>query len=219
MEDRSQKAISLFNRKADAYAERFQNLEKYHDGFDVVCDKIEKGANILDLACGPGNISNYLLSKRSDLKILGIDLAPAMIKIAKANNPSARFKVLDIRDVKSLDQRFDAIIIGFGMPYLSKLEVETLIVDCSKLLSKNGLIYLSTMEGKYESSGYQKSSDGKDELFIYYHESEYLRTFLNHTGFKILWEKQQPFMEDGKVRFEDYIVVAQKGDYLLTNSK
>jgi trans-aconitate methyltransferase len=62
----------------------------------------KQDADILELACGPGNITQYIISKRSDFKILGTDLAPNMIELAKINNPSAQFQLLDSRDIRTI---------------------------------------------------------------------------------------------------------------------
>ncbi|MFK8045211.1 MAG: class I SAM-dependent methyltransferase [Crocinitomicaceae bacterium] len=210
MKDRYKVAVNIFNKRANGYATKFASVAQYHDGFDFLCKQLTESSSILDLACGPGNISNYLHSIRPDLKILGVDLAPKMLEIAKVNNPASQFQVGDIRELKSLNQKFEAIVLGFGMPYLSKDEVEKVINDMNHVLSENGIVYISTMEGKYEESGFQKSSDGKDEMFIYYHEPEYIQTFMQNSGFKIIWEKHQPYFENGSLRFTDYIVVARK---------
>ena len=43
---------------------------------------------VLELGCGPGNLSKQLLSLRPDLKITATDLAPDMLEIAQETNPS-----------------------------------------------------------------------------------------------------------------------------------
>ncbi|MFK8038793.1 MAG: class I SAM-dependent methyltransferase [Crocinitomicaceae bacterium] len=210
MRDRSKSAVHLFNKYAEKYSSKFKNLENYHDGFNFLCSHLPKKSSLLDMACGPGNISNYLLSVRPDFKILGIDLAPKMIEIAKTSNENADFKLGDIREIHSLNQTFNAIVLGFGLPYLSKEYAKQVIKYAHACLTKNGLIYISTMEGKYSDSGYQKSSDGKDEMFIYKHKPEYIQRFLKSVGFEIIWEKHQPYFEGEVLRFTDYIVIAKK---------
>ena len=102
----------------------------------------KENAKILELACGPGNISQYVLNKRPDFELFGIDLAPGMIKLAKQNNPTAKFKVMDVKKINSLNTRYDGIICGFCLPYFSKTETIQLIKDSSNLLAKGGILYL-----------------------------------------------------------------------------
>jgi 2-polyprenyl-3-methyl-5-hydroxy-6-metoxy-1,4-benzoquinol methylase len=125
------------------------------------------------------------LTKRPDLKILGIDLAPNMIELAKINNRNASFQLMDFREIISLNKTFDAIMCGFALPYLSKEGAVKLIGDASTLLNPGGVIYISTMEDDYSRSGLQKGSSG-DEIFMHYHEADYLTKALEGSGFIVL---------------------------------
>lgn len=201
---------NVFNKYASQYADKYADLKTYHDGFDVFCETLKTGSSILELACGPGNITKYILDARPDLKLFGIDLAPNMIDIAKKQNPSARFEVQDARTVSENKEVFDGVLMGFFAPYLSKDELETLVKDIANKLNNDGVVYLSTMEGAYGFSNYQHSSDGSSKLFIYFHESAYIKAFFKKYGLKIIWEKHQPFLEDGKVKYNDYIIIGKR---------
>jgi 2-polyprenyl-3-methyl-5-hydroxy-6-metoxy-1,4-benzoquinol methylase len=208
--DKTQKAVEVFNKCANQYQDRFLDFDLYNDTFDLFCDSIEKeNAAILELACGPGNITKYLLEKRSDFQVLGTDLAPNMIELAKKNNPSASFQLLDCRDFLQLNQKFDAIVCGFGLPYLSKEEAIQLIKNAAEGLNREGILYLSTMEDDYSKSGIKKGSTG-DEVFIHYHQEDYLSTALIESGFKIKTLERKQFPEhDGKVT-TDLILIAKR---------
>ena len=89
--DRFTTAATVFNTQAKKYEEQFMNVELYHNALDLFCNHITKdNADILDIACGPGNISKYLLTKRPSFNILGIDLAVNMLSLAKANEQDSR---------------------------------------------------------------------------------------------------------------------------------
>lgn len=183
--DKSKAAADIFNKHANLYQEKFMDVSLYHNSFDVFCDSLKKqNAQVLELACGPGNITKYLLDKRPDLKISGTDLAPNMVELAKRNNPSAIFEVMDCRAIKNLNTKYDAVMCGFCLPYLSKEETLKLIYDCSQLLNSGGIIYISTMEDYYSKSAFKKGSKG-GEIFMHYHEESYLKQSLEENGFKI----------------------------------
>lgn len=208
--DTSKAAAEIFNKHANLYQDKFMDVSLYHDSLDFFCRSIKKqNASVLELACGPGNITKYILEKRPDLKIFGIDLAPNMLELAKQNNPSAEFKVMDCREIKNLNQKFDAVMCGFCLPYLSKEEAIKLIEDVSKLLNPGGVFYISTMEDDYSKSGFKKGSKG-DEIFMYYHEGGYLTKTLEQNNFKTLNWRRQEFPEaDGSVTI-DLIIISQK---------
>src|SRR4030095_12586476 len=109
--DRYQETIESWNKHASLYQQMFMDLDIYNETYDFVCNNLlQNDPNILELGCGPGNITKYLLSKRPDFNITGIDVAPNMIELAKANNPTANFIVMDIRQINQLPAKFEGII-------------------------------------------------------------------------------------------------------------
>lgn len=208
--DKSKIAVDIFNKHASLYQTKFMDVSLYHASFDFFCDSIKKhNAEVLELACGPGNITKYLLNKRADLKILGTDLAPNMIELAKQNNPSAKFEVMDCRKINGLHKKFDAIVCGFCLPYLDKEEVLKLFSDAFQLLNSKGVIYISTMEDDYENSGLRKGSQG-DEIFMHYYLENDLSSALIKSGFQITYtDRVKSEMTDGNT-VTNLILIAEK---------
>lgn len=208
--DKTKMAIDIFDKRASEYQAKFMDVGLYHDTFDLFCTSITKeNAEILELACGPGNITRYLLNKRPDFKILGIDLAPNMIELAKRNNPTASFQCMDCRDIRLLGKKYDAVMCGFCLPYLSKEESVQLISDVYNLLESNGLLYISTMEDDYAKSGLESSSSG-DQMFIHYHEADYLTQALLENGFKIIDVQRIEYPKQDGSKTTDLVIIAGK---------
>jgi len=188
------------------------DMNLYQDTLDLFCSLVEKmDAEIFEIACGPGNITKYLLTKRPDFKIFGIDFASNMIDLARINNPTAQFEIMDSRKISKIDKKFNAVMCGFCLPYLSKEEAIQLIDDVYKLLESEGVFYLSTMEDDYSKSGYQEASfGGEDKLFIYYHQADYLLKALKNSGFRIIELQYKDYPEkDGSIT-KDLIITAKK---------
>jgi 2-polyprenyl-3-methyl-5-hydroxy-6-metoxy-1,4-benzoquinol methylase len=202
--------IETFDKLADAYQEKFMDVN-YKDTFDLFCRLLpQPGARIFEIACGPGNITNYLLSKRPDFKIEAIDLAPNMIRLAKANNPSATFSVMDAREIGTLPGTYDGIMCGFCMPYLSKAECLKLIGDCASMLNSGGIFYFSTMEGDEDKSGYETSSDGQHKAYIHYHRADELQEGLEKNSFELVELFRRDYPKPGQAPAIDMIFVARK---------
>ena len=130
MEDKYKITHDSYNRLAKAYEEKFMENPLYIDSYDDFCRFVtKKNATIFDIACGPGNISKYLLNKRPDYQIFGIDVAPNMIKLAKKNNPTAEFQTMDCRDINSSEDM--AYIYYHSFDYLQSAlnDNELSIVD------------------------------------------------------------------------------------------
>ncbi|MBK9737451.1 MAG: class I SAM-dependent methyltransferase [Saprospiraceae bacterium] len=167
--DKNKETNETWNKVAKLYQNKFMDLDLYNDTYDFICHTILKeNAKILDIACGPGNITKYLLSKRPDFDIFGIDYAPNMIALAKKNNPTASFALMDSGQIGEIKTKFDGIVCGFCLPYLSQTDCKKLITDSYSLLNENGLIYLSFVSGDPKKSGFQVGSSG-DRTYFYFH--------------------------------------------------
>lgn len=184
----------------------------YHHSYDKLLSHIQlTHKTILDVACGPGNITNYLLNKRDDFMVLGIDAAESMIKLAFNNNSKANFKVLDCRNIKHLNKKFDIIIFGFCFPYISKEDVLQIITDAHLLLNKNGLLYISTMMGNYDNdSCYKTSSDGKSKIFIHYYTPTFLLKALHNNNFQVIENYTKTYQEGAVTTDTDLFLIAKK---------
>lgn len=209
---KTQIAVNIFDQKAELYQDKYMDVSLYHDSFDTFCERIKpRGANVLELACGPGNITQYLLQKRQDFHLLATDLAPNMLALAKLNNPGAEFQLLDAKKISELGQKFDAIMCGFCLPYLSKEEAIKLIEDASQILTEQGVLYLSTMEDDYSASAWKGQSSGeREKIYMYYHQEDYLAAALRKFSFsKIAVQRKTYATPDGSSTV-DLILIAQK---------
>ncbi len=123
MDNRYKETFKTWNKVASLYQDKFMDLALYNDSYDFVCSSLNKSnLKVLEIGCGPGNITKYILSKRPDLDIFGIDIAPNMIELAKRNNPKASFAVMDSREISKIETKYDGIICGFCLLYLSQTD-------------------------------------------------------------------------------------------------
>ncbi|MGH2664274.1 class I SAM-dependent DNA methyltransferase [Flavobacterium sp.] len=210
--DKTKIAVDVFNKSAKEYQDRFMDVDLYNDSFDIFCSSVTKvNAEVLELACGPGNCTRYVIKNRPDFNILGTDLAPNMLELARNNNPSATFQLMDCRDILLLNKKYDAILCGFCLPYLSKAESEKLIDDAATILNPNGILYISTMEETEDNkSGFKSSSSDEYRAYIYYHQADYLLNALEKNGFKIIHFKRQDYPTTDGTKTVDLLIIAQK---------
>lgn len=206
----NKETFATWNKIASLYEDKFMNLEVYNESYDILCSGIPKQqASILEVGCGPGNISRYLLNKRADFRLFGTDIAPNMIDLARKNNPEARFEVMDTRSIGELKEKFDGVVAGFCIPYLSADEVKIFLRDSYELMNDNGLIYLSFVAGSPELSGFKVGSSG-DRVYFYYHEMNWLREQLSNHHFKELKVLTVQYVRNEKESEVHSIVIAQK---------
>ncbi len=209
MEKRYRNIIQTYNNVAQAYQNKFANDTVYNHSYDLLLKHMGvTHTKVLDVACGFGKITHYLLHENPKLSVLGIDAAENMVNLAEVYNPKASFRVMDCRKVSNFKQGFDVIIFGFCFPYLTKEDTLKLVKDATNLLNPNGLLYISTMIGDYEKdSRITVSSNGKNSMFIHYHEPEYLIETLKQQKLKILENHTKLYQEGGDT---DLFLIAKK---------
>jgi len=117
----------VFSRHADAYQQRLEGIMANGEarGRTRVIELAEArpGMRVLDLACGPGNLSRRLAAMVApDGEVVGVDLARGMIDLAtRAGIPNARFQVMDIERLDFAGATFDAAVCGHGLQFVPDL--------------------------------------------------------------------------------------------------
>ena len=168
-----QKTINSWNNLAAAYEAQFMNIHLYDDSYDYFLALIKSDrSKVLEIGCGPGNITRYLIKNRPDLVLTATDVSPKMIERARLNAPSALFQIIDGRDLSSLNEIYDAIICGFTLPYLSVSDRKKFFYDCSGLLPKKGILYFSFIDDKVEKSVLTQDDKGNTMRFYYHNHQE-----------------------------------------------
>ena len=207
--DPYKETFETWNKIANLYEDKFMNLSLYNETYDFFLKTLkEDQLNIFEIGCGPGNITKYLLSKNPDLKIKGIDIAPKMVELAKINNPSANFEIMDSRKLDEVNEKFDAIMCGFCLPYLSEEDASKLIYDANTLLTTKGILYISFIEGKPSQSGFISGSTG-DRTYFYYHLLTDVENQLLKNHFEIIKSFEVKYSKADDVEIHT-IIIAQK---------
>ena len=119
---------AIFTRHAAAYEVRLDQIMDRGEarGRERVIELAgpRPGMRILDLACGPGNLSARLAALvRPGGEVVGVDLAPGMVERARARGvANARFEVMDIEELGLADASFDAATCGHGLHFVPHLD-------------------------------------------------------------------------------------------------
>jgi len=108
--------------------------------------KIRDGHNVLDVATGTGEPGLTAARRVGKGKVIGIDLAEEMIRVAKENAESKGIKnygarVIDATALPFEDNSFDAGICRFGIMFFPNPQAA--IKEMVRVLKPNGVIALS----------------------------------------------------------------------------
>lgn len=203
-------SVATFDRLADRYAEKYFHLKLYDCYLEQFAKRIEPhGARVLDVACGPGNISAYLAKIRPDLKLIGIDLAEGMLRQARLRVPSAEFKVMDCRNIRELGQEFDACAFAFGVSYLTDDDANRFFTSLNATVSASAMLYLSTITGEPSWSGFETSSSG-DRVYLKYRSISEVVAMVERAGYKVQFTEVVASPASAPKPTHDLILIAQR---------
>lgn len=208
--DHSLKASEIFGKYALEYEQKYMDVSQYSMDIDLFCSNIiAESPDILDIACGPGNIIHYIQSKHLNYNILGLDLSDKMIQIAIRNNPKSQFLVLDARNINVINQKFDGVICSFLLPYLDENETHNLLSNIYNHLNINGILYLTAIIGSYSNSGLQINSKG-DEVYMYFYTEAQIIQILIQFRFEIIRSRIITTINSKNISENELIIVAKK---------
>ncbi|MDN3643330.1 class I SAM-dependent methyltransferase [Lutimonas halocynthiae] len=195
---------------ASAYERQFMDLSLYNDSYKLFLSSLDKpNARILELGCGPGMITRFMMQRFPDLNYTATDVSAQMIKRAESNVPQVKFEVLDCRNMSSMKQQFDGIVCGFTLPYLSKEDRLKLVSDCTELLSNKGVLYLSYVAGNQTEPVCMTDKEG-NSLYFFYHQTEELKKELEMYGFQLIDIISLIYKKKEDVEEEHTVIIARK---------
>ena len=95
-------------------------------------------ASVLDAGCGTGRVGRELA--RRGLDVVGVDIDPEMLAVAKAKGTGAEWLLADLATVE-LDRSFDAIVMaGNVMIFLAPGSEATVVANMARHLSSGGVL-------------------------------------------------------------------------------
>lgn len=174
--------------------------------YDLFYERVVNRGMVIEVGCGPGEISNYLRMK--GLEIIGLDISDKMIEIAKQLNPFIDFRVGDVFNLN-----FDNnLLAGVVAPYLIvNFQYEDLTMafkEINRVLMKNGIFLLSFHAGGRELEIDDFFVKGNKIPYTYF-DSEKVKDKLLLAGFKIIEHiNRMPY--DGEITIRTYIFAEKK---------
>jgi SAM-dependent methyltransferase len=100
------------------------------------------GLRLLDVACGPGHLAARAATRGATA--VGVDIAEAMIGLARRRFPQAEFRQADAQSLPYPDGSFDAVVANLAVPHLGR--PEQAVAEFRRVLVPDGRLALTTWD-------------------------------------------------------------------------
>ena len=159
-------------------------------GVDKFASLVGPSKLILDVGCGTGIKSKYLIDK--GLKVIGIDFSQEMIDIAKREVPEGEFLVMDMDNISTLTNTFDGIFVHSSLLHTKKNLVHNVLDGLLKKLKSGGYFYVAVKkkqpDGPDEEMVKENDYGYEYERFFSYFTVEEIKEHFSRLGVKFIYQ-------------------------------
>jgi len=174
-----------YNRIAEKYHEE-RDLYKSNALLRKFSKRVPKGSKVIELGCGAGvPVAKFLVDK--GYKVVGIDFAEGMLKLAKKNVPKARFIKMDITKMRFGHDSFDGAVSFYALIHIPREKHTGIYESIHKILKPDSIILVNA-GGPRAWEGHEKDYLGVKMFWSFYGPKKCL-SIIKNAGFSIIWSK------------------------------
>lgn len=178
--------LDCYNKTAKAYAQNFYE-ELAGKPFDRLMlqrlvQEHKNDGSFLDLGVGPGQTTQYL-SKLGIQDIIGTDLSPEMVKIAKQLSPNIHFEVANMLDLVYTDNKFRVITAFYAIVHFNYDEITQALSEIYRILEPKGQFLFSFHVG-VEEHHLKEFLEQDVDIRFYYFELDKILEIAHQQDFK-----------------------------------
>ncbi|HBR80293.1 MAG: hypothetical protein UX09_C0015G0030 [Candidatus Uhrbacteria bacterium GW2011_GWE2_45_35] len=179
-----------YNKIAEDWHRDHSSDDWWVEGTGRLISMLPVRGTVLDVGCGSGVKSKYLTN--NGLKVVGIDFSENLIAIARRENLTSEFLIMDMRDVAELNREFDCVFAQASLLHIPRAEVVDVIKKLLKVLKIGGYFYAAVKGVKEDrqEEGIKIEDDYGYEYqrFFSYFRPEEIHQHFVEAGLEVVWE-------------------------------
>lgn len=191
----------------DKIAERWHAEAKGQSlspGRSRLLELLPSGSYVLDVGCGTGLFSAYLL--RAGMNVLGIDTSEGMLSIARRENPDGVFRQQDLADIATMEERFGAICATAVLLHRPRAELRPILRSFRARLQPGGYLFVALKEKRpdrpEEGMVVEDHLGERIERFFSFFTQEEVEEAFREEGFSVAFSSVTP---SGRARWIEVV--------------
>lgn len=190
--------IAWYDANAEAYA-RQQNTCPPIDQINKFYALLPRHPHILEAGCASGRESAYFIKKNA--RVVGVDLSKNLLRIARRNNPRAKYIRANFLRIPKRANVFDGVFAHAALVHLETIrEVRQALREFYRVVKPGGIVYVRVkkhVNGK-KTAVVSDTFSGHKRFFRYFTLVE-MKKYMKNAGLAII---KSYSMNDGAGRAE-----------------
>ncbi|HEY8915881.1 MAG TPA: class I SAM-dependent methyltransferase [Chitinophaga sp.] len=183
-----EKVLHCYNTVADDYAvERWDELNRKH--VDRLLLKEFAAANkdkglCADFGCGPGQTTRFLYDNGMR-DLVGTDLSPAMVNVARKLSPEIKFETKDLLKIGFPSGHLGSALAFYAIVHFTLDQVRTCFGEINRVLKPGGDFLFSFHVGD-EIVHFDKAHDKEVDIDLFFFKTDDIVALLDETGLNVI---------------------------------
>lgn len=198
---------ATYDKIADIYTDRYFDISPDQPLVDRFLDLLEPEAKILDVGCGPGNFTQYLVSQ--GFQVEGIDLSEGMLASARGHLPHVPLQNMDLRDLTYADKSFNGIFSAYSLIHVPAADIHKTLLGFQRVLTDKGYLFILAQKGSPDHMVDEPLLSG-EKTFVNFFYLDQLVNDLTKAGFSIKQHVELPLPDPDSLSESVLFIIAQK---------
>lgn len=162
---------------------------------------------VCDMGCGPGQVARYLHER--GVPIVGLDLSPRMVELARQLNPGIEFQQGDMTKLKAQDASWAGIVAFYSIIHIPRSEVITVLREWQRVLQPGGIVLLAFHRGQ-QVQHVDTMWDIQVSYDATFFEGAEMEGYLREAGYVVEERRERSYYPEIEVETQRCYVLARK---------
>jgi ubiquinone/menaquinone biosynthesis C-methylase UbiE len=148
-------------------------------------DLVREGdsSRVADVGCGTGRAAAFLA--KHDLDVVGLDVSPAMLEVARIAHPDIRFEEGRLADLPVEDASLAGVVCWYSIIYTPPERLGEVFTEVKRVLNPGGYLLLGFQAGSGEPVHRTEAHGTEFTLTSFRHSPRDVTSRLEHAGFEV----------------------------------